>query len=570
LKIAKYSKKDVPNWSPGHGASYIDLSDLEATAKCTSSTSTKKEKKMKTTSANNVRSLQSTGDTGGGEGGEETTTPSIPRDKTKASKASQQQSQTSQCPPSSFQLLMLQENSVKYWMDYWPQHQFCCTAQALDAGLCKGESLNSLIIPKDLPQATIQSFLLHSGETIKFAHDSNINHHDISESGMYVILMASCDPSSQPIYLNGAIDSLDPYGYLPADLFGDLPFYMLLAGCYTLLALYWMVVCTLYYDQIIPLQLWISCVLAMGMIETTAMYSHYERWNQDGTYSLDLMMTGLVFGVAKRTMSRVVVLLVSLGYGVVKPSLGDDMPKVVQLGSAYFVVSVIYVFLVNFPSKHKSAEDDDMDYLSLLVFLLAVIDTVFYIWIIQSINSLLASLAARQQGTKYLLYRNFRTILFLALFFAMIWGLYSTVIIFDYGNSQSSNNDSGSGSTSGDVAINTWQRMWTVDALWELTYFLVLSFIAHMWAPSANSQRYAYSAELSQLEDDEEYLGGGPGVGPMSVMGGLVSSGNSPRNGKGVEMTSMDAEYGGSLNDADDPFRPQGANDTAAAISKKD
>jgi hypothetical protein len=57
--------------------------------------------------------------------------------------------------------------------------------------------------------------------------------------------------------------------------------------------------------------------------------------------SINLMMTGVIFGIAKRTLSRVVVLLLSLGYGVVKPSLGDDMPKVVQLGCAYFCLSVV-------------------------------------------------------------------------------------------------------------------------------------------------------------------------------------------------------------------------------------
>merc|ERR1711991_786192 len=93
-----------------------------------------------------------------------------------------------------------------------------------------------------------------------------------------------------------------------------------------------------------------------------------------------------------------------------------------------------YVFIVMFPSKHKSASDEEMDYVSLIVFLLAIIDTIFYIWIIQSINSLLTSLAARQQGEKYLLYRNFRAVLFMALFFAIIWGLYSSVVMYDDGS----------------------------------------------------------------------------------------------------------------------------------------
>jgi hypothetical protein len=58
---------------------------------------------------------------------------------------------------------------------------------------------------------------------------------------------------------------------------------------------------------------------------------------------------------------------------------------------------------------------------------------------------------------------------------------------------------------------SNWRLKWTVDALWELIYFLIFVSIAVLWAPSKNSQRYAYSIELSpsassQLEHDEEFL----------------------------------------------------------------
>jgi hypothetical protein len=40
---------------------------------------------------------------------------------------------------------------------------------------------------------------------------------------------------------------------------------------------------------------------------------------------------------------------------------------------------------------------------------------------------------------------------------------------------------------------------WTVDALWEMTYFMIFVAIAVMWAPNVNMQKYAYSIELSNL-----------------------------------------------------------------------
>ena len=37
---------------------------------------------------------------------------------------------------------------------------------------------------------------------------------------------------------------------------------------------------------------------------------------------------------------------------------------------------------------------------------------------------------------------------------------------------------------------NNWKDHWTVDALWEMTYFMIFVAIAIMWAPSKSSMRY--------------------------------------------------------------------------------
>ena len=54
------------------------------------------------------------------------------------------------------------------------------------------------------------------------------------------------------------------------------------------------------------------------------------------------------------------------------------------------------------------------------------------------------------------------------------------------------------------VVVSARER-WTVDALWELIYYIIFVAIAVLWAPSRNAQRYAHSMELSQLDDDSEW-----------------------------------------------------------------
>lgn len=326
-------------------------------------------------------------------------------------------------------------------------------------------------------------------------------------------------------------------GYLPADLFGDLPFYMALSICYLIIGVTWLVLCTWHKDQLMPLQLWISAVLVIGMIETSLLFSHYLNWNDMGRPALSITVVGLIFGVIKRAFSRVLVQLVALGYGVVRPSLGEDMNRVLYLGGSYFVCSLIYTMLVSLPSSSKPVTEPQYDFISLLVFVLATIDTTFYIWIFTSINNLMVSLAARKQSVKYLLYRNFRAVLFAMLFFTCLWALYGSVFFL---------NDSGADNAN-------WRDKWTIDALWELIYFVVFVAIAVLWAPSSNSQRYAYSIELTQLEDDDEYNN--------TQLPEATNDDNDERN--------LDGEYGGRLQDERDPFQGTGALDPAMAMLKK-
>jgi hypothetical protein len=61
--------------------------------------------------------------------------------------------------------------------------------------------------------------------------------------------------------LHAAYVFIDPYGYLPADQFGNLPFYFWLSVLYVIVGVTWLILCVWYSDQLMPLQLWISAVI---------------------------------------------------------------------------------------------------------------------------------------------------------------------------------------------------------------------------------------------------------------------------------------------------------------------
>ena len=131
---------------------------------------------------------------------------------------------------------------------------------------------------------------------------------------------------------------------------------------------------------------------------------------------MSITISGVIFGVMKRALSRVVVLMVSMGYGVVRPSLGDDMKKIMYMGCSYFVLSLVYTLTISMPSNARFVGDPEFEnMLALVVLLLAAVDTTFYMWIIKSLKSIISNLETRKQIEKCALYKNFRIVLFVSL-----------------------------------------------------------------------------------------------------------------------------------------------------------
>ena len=101
--IPKWSSNDAPNWSPGRGKSFIDLSRLKISTKC------------------NTNSYFS--------GSKDTCADT----------------------PVTLDIIMFMEPGGKNWVDYWPDKQFCCTNAMVQSKECA--AVNTFIYPAELPMA---------------------------------------------------------------------------------------------------------------------------------------------------------------------------------------------------------------------------------------------------------------------------------------------------------------------------------------------------------------------------------------------------------------------------------
>ncbi|RWW55931.1 hypothetical protein BHE74_00037417 [Ensete ventricosum] len=83
----------------------------------------------------------------------------------------------------------------------------------------------------------------------------------------------------------------------------------------------------------------IALVIALGMFEMALWYFEYAEFNETRLRPMGITFWAVTFGTVKRTVSRVIILVVSMGYGVVRPTLGSLTSKVIMLGATFFLAS---------------------------------------------------------------------------------------------------------------------------------------------------------------------------------------------------------------------------------------
>lgn len=69
--------------------------------------------------------------------------------------------------------------------------------------------------------------------------------------------------------------------------------------------------------------------------------SAVRDWNLEGARSPGAQSFAILFGAAKRALSLSLVLMVCMGYGVVRPSLGRDVHRIMGLALIYFITSAV-------------------------------------------------------------------------------------------------------------------------------------------------------------------------------------------------------------------------------------
>jgi hypothetical protein len=316
----------------------------------------------------------------------------------------------------------------------------------------------------------------------------------VPAEGNYVVVV--CIHSDEAKTVDVEVQMKSDKGYLSANDYPLLTFYMVMCIVYSLYGFIWLVLSACNYHDLLRVQFWIGGVILLGMIEKAVLYVEYNNVNISGESVTGAYKFSEVVSSLKKAVARMLVIVVSLGFGIVKPRLGPMLHRVLAAGVLYFVFSSAEAIIRSPTPTH----DPDNKLLTFIFIPLAVIDSVICWWIFISLLQTMKTLRLRRNVVKLSLYRHFsNTIIFcvLASIALLLWSIkvHNTRCIFD------------------------WSELWLEQAMWHILFSVILLVIMVLWRPNANNQRYAYSPMIdgndSDLEEQEELMLGSGAVENM-------------------------------------------------------
>ncbi|XP_029922638.1 transmembrane protein 87A isoform X2 [Myripristis murdjan] len=283
----------------------------------------------------------------------------------------------------------------------------------------------------------------------------------------------------KPWSLQLQVNMQGPHDYISASEWPLMVFYMVMCIVYVLLAVLWLVLLACYWRDLLRIQFWIGGVIFLGMLEKAVYYAEFQSIRYNGLSVQGAVVFAEVLSAVKRTLARVLVIIASLGYGIVKPRLGALLHRVVGVGLLYLIFSIIEGIL------RVNADQDDSSRI-LCDIVLALIDSCVVWWIFVSLAQTMKLLRLRRNVVKLSLYRHFTNTLIFAVIASVIFIIWTTKT-FRMSKCQSD-----------------WRELWIVDAFWRFLFSFILLVIMFLWRPSANNQRYAFSPLVDEESEEEE------------------------------------------------------------------
>lgn len=162
-------------------------------------------------------------------------------------------------------------------------------------------------------------------------------------------------------------------------------------------------------------------------------------------------------------VSFFILLIVCLGYGIIRPTLGKLMRKCVILAVCHFIFGVAYSF-------GSMMDVDKLSGIAVMFFVLPLsfTMTLFYYWTLAGLQETVKRLESKRQVTKLLMYTRLRRILVFSIILLFVsFGI--NAVVFNFRSEQT------------DIQVY-WRYKWVLlDGFLNILYLVIFMSILVLW-----------------------------------------------------------------------------------------
>lgn len=321
----------------------------------------------------------------------------------------------------------------------------------------------------------------------------------VLQSGVQNVLFQLCPSlvSSSSVALTGEISFKNPYGYLPGRFYGYLPFEGARFFAFLVFFVLYLGMVLKHRKHLLRLHYAILGVLVVATAEALSWFLAFSHMNSVGTpYCCPfpaVVISAMVFELIQKTLSRALLLLICLGYGIARPSLQKG--EWLSLGT----LTLLYLGATMLDEASEIGEARQIggsgggregggggSNRMLWSFPALLCDIVFLSWIYMSLVTMMKILREQNETYKLELYTRLSSTILL---FVSLFGCLTLVVLL---------------SRIG-FFVWPWTLLWAETVAWEVLNFAVLAAVCFLWRPSPTSQ---FLAQAKQLPTSE---GGGEG-----------------------------------------------------------
>jgi hypothetical protein len=330
----------------------------------------------------------------------------------------------------------------------------------------------------------------------------------VKERGLQYVRVAVC-PSSlfDVVNLQGNMTFRNPYGYLPGVMYGFLPFQTMLTGCYILLDLLFIAALMYHREVAIPLQYGILAVLMIGTVESSSWQYAYNDMNISGEPSCcpfpKVLVAAVLLEMVRKTLSRILLLVVCLGLGMVRPTLEKrEVCSITVLAILYLVFGISGRVQQSTITNEEYEAEKQPEPMYALVEL--VCNLVFVVWIYAALGNIQKVLEKDHETAKLKMYQKLSFIIGCFIIVFLMMTIITVAIRLGF-------------------FVWPWDFLWVLMGLsfsddgcfWRLLNFAILCTMCILWRPSPGASQYALSMQLPSSSEEADDMDSGIELEPV-------------------------------------------------------